>query len=178
MKRYPEIEPHRSGMMDVGDGHSIYWEESGNPLGVPVLVLHGGPGSGSTPGGRRNWDPSKYRIVQLDQRNCGRSRPLASDPTVDLSTNTTQHLIGDIERLREFLAVESWVLWGGSRGATLALAYAESYPKRVRAMILVSVTTTRRKEVHWLTHEAGRFLPEEWHAFRAGFRKQIEMVIC
>lgn len=168
MERYPDIEPYDAGMMDTGDGNRIYWEVSGNPEGKPVLVLHGGPGSGSTPGGRRNWDPEKYRIVQLDQRNCGRSRPLASDPSLDLGNNTTEKLIADLEQLRELLGVDQWVLWGGSWGVTLALAYAQGYPERVRAMILVSVTMTRRSDVHWLAHEAGRFLPEEWHAFRAG----------
>lgn len=168
MERYPDIEPSGVGMMDTGDGNQIYWEVSGNPGGRPVLVLHGGPGSGTTPGGRRNWDPTKYRIVQMDQRNCGRSRPLASEPTLDLSNNTTSHLIADIEQLRELLEVDRWVLWGGSWGVTLALAYAQTYPERVRAMILVSVTVTRPSDVHWLAHEAGRFLPEQWHAFRAG----------
>lgn len=168
MDRYPEIEPYETGLMNTEDGNQIYWEVSGNPQGAPVLVLHGGPGSGSTPGGRRNWNPEKYRIVQLDQRNCGRSRPLASDPGLDLVNNTTAHLIADLEQLRKLLGVDTWVLWGGSWGVTLALAYAQEHPERVRAMILVSVTMTRRSDVHWLAHEAGRFLPDQWHAFRAG----------
>lgn len=168
MERYPEIEPYETGMMDTGDGNQIYWEVSGNPHGTPVLVLHGGPGSGTTPGGRRNWDPAKYRIVQMDQRNCGHSKPLASDPSLDLSSNTTSHLIADIEQLRTLLGVDRWVLWGGSWGVTLGLAYAQQYPERVRAMILVSVTMTRPADVHWLAHEAGRFVPEQWHTFRDG----------
>lgn len=168
MERFPPIEPFATGMMDVGDGNQVYWETSGNPSGIPVLMLHGGPGAGTTPGGRRNWDPEKYLIVQMDQRNCGKSTPSASDPTVSLEANTTNHLIADIEQLREQLGVDSWVLWGGSWGCTLALAYAQTHPARVKAMILVSVTMTRRSDVHWLYHETGRYLPEQWHAFRAG----------
>ena len=168
MDRFPPIEPYETGFMEVGDGHRVYWEVSGDPAGTPVLVLHGGPGSGTTPGGRRNWDPSRYRIVQMDQRNCGRSTPSASDPTVDLGTNTTPHLIGDIERLRQLLHVDRWVLWGGSWGVTLALAYAQTHPKRVRGLILISVTMTRRSDVHWLYHETGRYLPEQWFRFRQG----------
>lgn len=168
MERFPEIEPYETGMMDVGDGHQVYWETSGNPSGTPVLMLHGGPGSGTTPGGRRNWDPERYLIVQMDQRNCGRSRPLASDPSVSLGSNTTHHLIADIEQLREQLGVDRWVIWGGSWGCTLALAYAETFPERVRALILVSVTMTRRSDVHWLYHETGRYLPEQWARFRDG----------
>lgn len=168
MERYPPIEPYDSGMLDVGGGHRMYWEVSGNPRGTPVLVLHGGPGSGTTPGGRRNWDPARYRIVQMDQRNCGRSTPPSSDPATDLSANTTQHLLADIELLREHLGVQRWVIWGGSWGVTLALVYAETHPERVRALILVSVTMTRRSDVHWLYHEVGRYLPEQWHRFRAG----------
>lgn len=101
MIRFPPIEPYDTGMMDVGDGNRVYWETSGNPDGTPVLVLHGGPGSGTTPGGRRNWDPRGYRIVQMDQRNCGKSTPSASDPTVSLETNTTHHLIADIALSRD-----------------------------------------------------------------------------
>jgi proline iminopeptidase len=168
MQRHPAIEPYQSGMLDVGDGHRMHWETSGNPHGTPVLLLHGGPGAGSNPGARRFWDPARYRIVQLDQRNCGRSTPPASDPATDLSANTTQHLIADIELLREHLAIERWVLWGGSWGVTLALVYAQAYPRRVRALVLEAVTMTRRSDVHWLYHETGRFLPEQWFRFRAG----------
>lgn len=168
MERFPLIEPYETGMMDVGDGHRVYWETSGNPHGTPVLMVHGGPGSGTTPGGRRNWDPERYLIVQMDQRNCGHSTPLASDPTISLETNTTPHLITDIEQLRELLGVDRWVIWGGSWGCTLALAYTESHPERVRALVLVSVTMTRRSDVHWLYHETGRYLPEQWARFRSG----------
>ena len=168
MDRFPPIEPNETGMMDVGDGHRVYWETSGNPHGTPILMLHGGPGSGTTPGGRRNWDPERYHIVQMDQRNCGHSTPSASNPTVSLETNTTFHLIADIEQLRELIGVDRWVIWGGSWGCTLALAYAEKHPERVRALVLVSVTMTRRSDVHWLYHEMGRYLPDQWARFRSG----------
>jgi proline iminopeptidase len=146
-------------MLDVGDGQSVYWETSGNAEGKPVVVLHGGPGSGSTPGSRRWYDPAVYRIVQFDQRGCGRSTPHAGDFSTDLSTNTTHHLLADIERLREHLEIERWMVRGSSWGCTLALAYAERYPERVTEMILVSVTMTRPRDAHWLAHEAGRFFP-------------------
>ena len=168
MQRHPAIEPYQSGMLDVGDGHRMYWETSGNPAGTPVLLLHGGPGAGSNPAERRHWDPARYRVVQLDQRNCGHSTPPASDPATDLSTNTTPHLIADIELLREHLGIDRWVLWGGSWGVTLALVYAQAYPRRVRALVLEAVTMTRRSDVHWLYHETGRFLPEQWFRFRTG----------
>jgi proline iminopeptidase len=165
---YPEIEPYETGMLDVGDGHRIYWETSGNPDGNPAVALHGGPGSGSRPGQRRDFDPSAYRIIQFDQRGCGRSTPHASDLATDLSTNTTHHLIADIDRLREHLGVDRWLVWGASWGVTLGLAYAERHPDRVTEMVLASVTMTRPADVHWLAHEAGRFFPEQWARFRAG----------
>jgi proline iminopeptidase len=127
-------------MLDVGDGHQVYWEVSGNPSGKAAVVLHGGPGSGSAPGMRRVFDPASYRLVQFDQRNCGRSTPHASDDRVDLSTNTTAHLIDDCERVRAHLGIDRWLVWGGSWGSTLALAYAQSHPEHVTEMILVSVT--------------------------------------
>ena len=162
------IEPYATGMLDVGDGHRIYWETSGNPDGKPALVLHGGPGSGSTPGRRQNLDPQRYRIVQFDQRSCGRSTPSATDPSTDLASNTTHHLIADIERLRVHLGVERWLVYGLSWGVTLGLAYAQRFPGRVTEMVLMSVTMTRRYDVHWLYHETGRYFPEEWQRFRAG----------
>ena len=172
MASYPPIEPFATGLMDVGDGHRVYWETSGNPSGTPVVMLHGGPGSGTTPGGRRNWNPEKYLIVQLDQRNCGKSTPSASDPAVSLETNTTRHLLADLEQLREHLNVDRWVVWGASWGCTLALAYAEAHPDRVRALVLVSVTMTRRSDVRWLYHDIARYLPEPWRAFQAGVPEQ------
>ena len=155
-------------MLDVGDGQAIHWEVSGNPDGKPAVALHGGPGSGSSPGRRRWFDPERYRLVQLDQRGCGRSTPHAGDWTTDLGTNTTHHLIADVERLREHLGIERWLVWGASWGVTLALAYAERHPERVTEMILLSITMTRRADVHWLAHETGRFFPEEWARFRDG----------
>ncbi len=165
---YPRIEPYETGMLDVGDDQTIYWEVSGNPEGTPAVALHGGPGSGSSPGRRRWFDPTRYRIVQFDQRGCGRSLPHAGDWSTDLSANTTHHLIADIEALREHLGIERWLIWGASWGVTLALAYAERHPDRVTAMILLSITRTRRSDVHWLAHEVGRYFPAEWARFRAG----------
>jgi proline iminopeptidase len=163
---YPPLEPYEHGMLDTGDGNLVYWEACGNPHGVPALVLHGGPGSGCTPGMRRLFDPDRYRIVLFDQRGCGRSRPHASDPTTSLLANTTAHLITDIELLREALGVPRWLLFGGSWGSTLALAYAQTYPARVSQMVLVSVTTTRPAEIDWLYCGVARFLPQQWEQFR------------
>jgi proline iminopeptidase len=155
-------------MLDVGDGQHIYWEAAGNPDGKPAVVLHGGPGSGSTPGSRRFFDPDAYLIIQFDQRGAGRSTPHAGDPATDLSTNTTHHLIADMERLREHLGVQRWLLRGASWGVTLGLAYAEQHPERVSEMVHLSVTMTRPADVHWLYHEVGRYFPEQWARFRAG----------
>jgi proline iminopeptidase len=167
--RFPAIEPYESGMLDVGEGHRhrIYWECSGNPNGRPALFLHGGPGSGCSANQRRLFDPERYRIVLFDQRGCGRSRPLASAPDADLSSNTTGHLIADVELLREQLAVRSWTILGVSWGSTLGLAYAQAYPDRVNALILALVTTTSRREVRWLTYDVGRIFPQEWDRFVA-----------
>lgn len=159
-------------MLDVGNGQQVHWEVSGNPAGKPVVVLHGGPGSGTSPGHRRWFDPTAYRIVQFDQRGCGRSTPAASDPATDLSTNTTEHLIADIERLRAHLGVERWLVCGASWGVTLGLAYAEQHPERVSEAVFVSITMTRPSDVHWLYHEAGRFFPEAWARFRSGVPEQ------
>jgi proline iminopeptidase len=128
---YPAIEPYASGWLDVGDGQQIYWETCGKPDGIPALAVHGGPGSGSVGGMRRPFDPTRYRIISFDQRGCGRSTPHAGDPAVDLSTNTTHHLIADVELLREHLGVERWLVAGWSWGTTLALAYAERHPDRL-----------------------------------------------
>ncbi len=165
---YPEIEPYDHGMMDVGDGNLVYWEVCGNPQGKPAVVLHGGPGSGCNPGMRRYFDPEVYRTILFDQRNAGRSTPHASDPSTDLSANTTDHLISDLEQLRRHLGIDQWLIFGGSWGATLALAYAERYPERVSEIVLVAVTSTRRSEIDWLYHGVGRLLPEEWDRFRKG----------
>jgi proline iminopeptidase len=163
---YPDLAPHDRGMLDVGDGHRLYWEVCGNPRGKPVVVLHGGPGSGSSPGFRTMFDPDAYRIVLFDQRNCGRSTPHASAAEVDLATNTTANLIGDCERLRSHLGIERWMVWGGSWGSTLGLAYAQAHPACVSEIILVSVTTTTHREVEWVTRVMGRIFPQEWARFR------------
>jgi proline iminopeptidase len=152
-------------MLEVGDGHRVYWECCGNPNGQPALFLHGGPGSGCTPGQRRFFDPDAYRVILFDQRGCGRSLPLADELDVDLGTNTTHHLIGDIESLRRILGVESWTILGLSWGTTLGLAYAQVHPQRVHALVLALVTTTSRREVDWLTHDVGRIFPREWDRF-------------
>lgn len=173
MSKYPPIEPTATGMLDVGDGHSIYWEVCGHPAGRPALYLHGGPGSGSSPGQRRFFDPDLYRVVLFDQRGSGRSRPLASDPDSDLSTNTTSHLIGDIEALRLLHGVDDWTVLGLSWGTTLGLAYAQAHPDRVTALVLALVTTTSRAEVEWLTREVGRIFPKEWDRFSAAVPEQL-----
>ncbi len=165
---YPPIEPHAHGMLNVGDGNLVYWEACGNPGGKPALVLHGGPGSGCTPGMRRFFDPERYRAVFFDQRNCGRSTPHASDPATSLAANTTPHLLADIEHLRMALEIDHWLVFGMSWGSTLALAYAESHPDRVSEIVLAAVTTTRPAEIDWLYHGAGRFFPEAWERLREG----------
>ncbi|WP_028927045.1 prolyl aminopeptidase [Pseudonocardia acaciae] len=164
---YPPIEPYQHGMLDVGDGNHVYWEQCGNPGGKPALVVHGGPGSGCSDGMRRAFDPRRYRAVLFDQRGCGRSVPHAGDPATDMSVNTTEHLLRDMERLREHLGIERWLLFGGSWGSTLILAYAERYPHRVSEIVITGVTTTRRSEIDWLYRGVGRFFPAEWERFRA-----------
>lgn len=164
-EQFPPNEPYASGWLDVGGGHEVYWESCGAPSGKPALFLHGGPGSGCSPGQRRFFDPSLYRAVLFDQRGSGRSRPLASDPNADLSANTTAHLIADIEMLRERLGVDRWTILGLSWGTTLGLAYAQAHPHRVTAMVLGFVTTTSRREVQWITEDVGRIFPREWEQF-------------
>jgi proline iminopeptidase len=163
--RYPPIEPYQTGVLAVGDGHELYWETVGNPDGLPAVVLHGGPGGSAGPGARRNFDPDAYRAVLFDQRGCGRSRPLASEPDADLSTNTTAHLIADMERLREHLGIERWVVSGGSWGVTLGLAYAQRHPEHVVALVLYSVTSGRRFETDWIIKDMRRVFPQEWDRF-------------
>ncbi|MDO3436026.1 prolyl aminopeptidase [Rhizobium sp. CBN3] len=167
---YPEIEPHDHGLLDTGDGNLIHWEACGNPMGRPALVLHGGPGSGCSTAARRQFDPDAYRIILFDQRNCGRSLPSAADPETDLSLNTTWHLVADIESLRLFLGIDRWLLFGNSWGSTLALAYAETHPQHVTAMVISGVTTTRRSEIDWLCRGMAPLFPEEWHRFRQGIQ--------
>jgi proline iminopeptidase len=165
---YPEIEPYDHGMLDVGDANHVYWEVCGNPHGKPAVVLHGGPGSGCSIGTRRYFDPQAYRIVLFDQRGCGRSTPHASDLRTDLSVNTTAHLLADLEQLRQHLEIDQWLLFGGSWGSTLGLAYAERNPHRVTEMIFVGVTTTRRAEIDWLYRGVAPLFPVQWARFRAG----------
>jgi proline iminopeptidase len=167
-ERYPPIEPYDHGLLDVGDANLIYWEVCGNPDGRPAVVVHGGPGSGCGPGSRRYFDPERYRVVLFDQRGCGRSTPHASDPATDMSVNTTHRLIADMERLREYLGIERWMLYGGSWGSTLILAYAQRFPQRVSEIVILGVTMTRRSEIDWLYRGVGRFFPAEWAKFRAG----------
>jgi proline iminopeptidase len=163
---YPEIEPYASGTLEVSDGHAVYWETSGNPDGKPVVFLHGGPGSGTSPAQRRLFDPERYRIVLLDQRMCGRSTPHAAAPDADLSANTTWHLVADLERLREHLGIERWQVFGGSWGSTLALAYAQTHPARVTELVLRGIFTLRRAELDWY-YEGGAaaLFPDLWEDF-------------
>ncbi|MBS2028619.1 MAG: prolyl aminopeptidase [Deltaproteobacteria bacterium] len=141
---YPPIEPNRSGMLKVSDVHTLYWEESGNPNGKPVVFLHGGPGGGTEPKQRRFFDPAAYRIVLFDQRGCGKSTPHAN-----LEDNTTWHLVQDIEALREHLGIQKWQVFGGSWGSTLALAYAEKHPERVSELVLRGIFLLRKQEIDW-----------------------------
>lgn len=165
---YPETVPYDHGMLDVGDNNVVYWETCGNPDGKPVVVLHGGPGSGCTPNMRQFFDPTAYRIVLFDQRGCGRSMPHASDLTTDLSVNTTWHLLSDMESLRRHLGIQHWMLFGGSWGSTLALAYAEEYPQLVSAIVLWGVAMTRRTEINWLYRDVAPLFPEQWSRFIDG----------
>jgi proline iminopeptidase len=158
---YPEIEPYASGMMDTGDGHMVYWERVGTPGAKPAVFLHGGPGGGLSPSQRRIFDPQRYDVMLFDQRGCGRSRPFAS-----LEANTTWHLVADIERLREMMGVESWLVCGGSWGSALALAYAQKHPERVTEMVLRGVFTLRRWELQWYyQHGASLLFPDKWEHF-------------
>ncbi|MGK5550088.1 prolyl aminopeptidase [Actinomadura kijaniata] len=165
---YPPVEPYDHGLLDVGDGSEIYWEICGNPDGRPALFVHGGPGGGLLPDFRRFFDPEAYRIVLFDQRHCGRSRPGAAEPGVSLKTNTTWHLVADMERLREHLGVDRWLVFGGSWGSTLALAYAETHPERVSALVLRGIWLIRPADFTWTFTAGGaaRLFPEEWAAFR------------
>ncbi|WP_435156248.1 prolyl aminopeptidase [Amycolatopsis sacchari] len=163
---YPPLTPYDSGLLDVGDGNRVYWEVCGNPEGKPAVVLHGGPGAGTSPLSRRHFDPSAYRIVLFDQRGAGRSVPSITAPETDLGVNTTWHLVADMERLREHLGIERWLVFGGSWGATLALAYAETHPRRVSEMVLRGVFTVRQRELDWLYRGgAAQLYPEYWAEF-------------
>ena len=157
---FPEIEPFRSGMIQVDGLHSMYWEESGNPSGIPVVFLHGGPGAGSSSRHRQFFDPEKYRIVIYDQRGAGRSTPVA-----EIRDNTTWNLVEDLELLRAHLQVDSWLMFGGSWGSTLALAYAERHPRRCRGLVLRGIFLCTQREIDWFMSGMGRFFPEHWERF-------------
>ncbi len=164
MMLYPDIEPYAHGMMDTGDGHQVYWELCGNPEGEPAIFLHGGPGGGCAPRHRRLFNPEKYNVLLFDQRGCGRSLPFAC-----LENNTTWHLTADIERLRkEQLKADKIVVFGGSWGSTLSLAYAEQYPEHVSHLILRGIFTLRQSEIRWFYQEGASYLfPDYWEDFIA-----------
>jgi proline iminopeptidase len=159
---YPEIEPHTTGTLRLDDLHEMYWEECGNPRGAPVVFLHGGPGAGSAPAHRRFFDPSHYRIIIYDQRGAGRSRPLG-----ELHNNTTPLLVEDIERLRRHLGIERWLVFGGSWGSTLALAYGIAHSERCTGLILRGIFLCRRSEIEWFLYGVRNLFPEAWSAFAA-----------
>jgi len=165
---YPEIEPYETGFLLAGDGQRVYWEQSGNPEGKPVVFLHGGPGGGTSPWHRRFFDPEAYRIILFDQRGCGKSTPHASDPAADLRYNTTWHLVADIELLRRNLGIDRWQVFGGSWGSTLALAYAQSHPDAVSELVLRGIFTLRRHELEWF-YEGGAaaLFPDLWEDYLA-----------
>ena len=158
---YPPLDPFDQRMLAVGDGHKIYVEQCGNPHGIPVVVLHGGPGGGCSPAMRRYFDPAHYRVILFDQRGCGRSRPHAS-----VEANTTWHLVADIEQIRQELGIDRWIVFGGSWGATLSLIYAQSHPERAAALILRGVFLMTTPELDWFYGGgAGKFFPEIWARF-------------
>jgi len=165
---YAPIEPFHSGWLDVGDGHEIYFEESGNPDGKPCVFVHGGPGGGSAPEARQFFDPERYRIVVFDQRGCGRSRPHAS-----LEANTTWHLVADMETLRRELGINRWLVFGGSWGSTLALAYAQAHPEAVTELVLRGIFLLRPEEIHWFYQEgASALYPDSWEAYLTPIPKE------
>lgn len=157
---YAPIEPYDTGMLTLDGVHTMYWETTGNPKGVPVVFLHGGPGGGSAPEHRRFFDPAFFRVVLYDQRGAGASTPFA-----EAAHNTTQHLVADLERLREHLGIARWLLFGGSWGSTLALAYGQTHPQRCLGFVLRGVFLGRTSEVHWFFHGARQIHPEAWRRF-------------
>lgn len=157
---YPEIEPYSAGMLDLDGLHRMYWEQSGNPHGMPVLFLHGGPGAGAAPAHRRFFDPAHYRVVVFDQRGAGRSTPLG-----EIKNNTTPHLVADIEELREHLGIERWLVFGGSWGSTLALAYGEEHSERCHGFILRGMFLCRKREIDWFLYGLRTLFPDAWRAF-------------
>lgn len=159
---YPITDPFDQRMVEVGEGHSLYVEQCGNPQGRPVVVLHGGPGGGCSPFMRRFFDPAHWRVILFDQRGCGRSRPAA-----EVRANTTAYLVRDIETIRRLIGIDEWMLFGGSWGATLALAYAQAHPERVTGLVLRGVFMARRSELDWFYGGgAARFFPDLWARFQ------------
>jgi proline iminopeptidase len=160
---YPPIEPYETGMLDVGDGHSLYWERVGTRGAKPAVMLHGGPGAGCNPDHRRQWDPARYDVLLFDQRGCGRSTPFAS-----LEHNTNWDLVADIERLREMCGHGKWQVFGGSWGSTLSLSYAVTHPERVTELVLRGIFLCEQTELDWLyKYGASELYPEEWERFVA-----------
>jgi proline iminopeptidase len=157
---FPEITPYSTGFLDVSDTHSLYWEQSGNPEGVPVLLLHGGPGAGASPTHRRFFCPETYRVIIFDQRGAGRSQPLG-----ELKDNSIHHLINDIELLRNRFQIDKWHIFGGSWGSTLALKYAQSFPERCKSMILRGIFLLEETEVEWFLNGMKNIFPEAWEQF-------------
>jgi proline iminopeptidase len=165
---FPDIESRASGRLALDDRHVMYWEESGNPAGVPVLFLHGGPGAGASPAHRRFFDPDHYRIVIFDQRGAGRSEPLG-----EVADNTTPHLVADIERLREHLGIDRWFVFGGSWGSTLALAYGIAHPGRCRGFVLRGIFLCRDSEIDWFLYGIRNVFPDAWERF-ASYVPEVE----
>jgi proline iminopeptidase len=165
---YPPLEPYRTGTLALDGRHTMYWEQSGNPRGEPVLFLHGGPGAGATAVHRRFFDPRHWRIVIFDQRGAGRSTPLG-----EVRDNSPDHLVADIERLRSVLDIDEWLVFGGSWGSTLALYYAQSQPRRCTGLVLRGIFLCRREEIEWFLYGARTVFPEAWRAF-AGFLPEAE----
>ncbi len=159
---YPPIDPYQTGTLAVDGIHTVYWEQAGNPRGVPVMFLHGGPGAGASPTHRRFFDPAHYRVVVMDQRGAGRSTPLG-----ETRENTTERLVEDLETLRRHLGIERWHLFGGSWGSTLALAYAQTHPERCLGLILRGIFLMRKSEIDWFLHSMRVLFPEAWAAFAA-----------
>ena len=160
---YPPLEPFKTGVLDTGDGHQIYWELCGNPQGKPAVFLHGGPGAGCSPDHRRLFDPARYCVLLFDQRGCGRSTPHAN-----LENNTTWHLVADIERLRVMVGTPQWLVFGGSWGSALALAYSETHPERVSELVVRGIFTVRQAELQWYYQEgASALFPDLWEAYLA-----------
>jgi proline iminopeptidase len=167
-KLFPPIEPFESGLLPVGDGHSLYWERCGNPDREPAVFLHGGPGSGASANARRFFDPEIFCVLLFDQRAAGRSRPSAAETNADLSAVTLPKMIEDIEMLRKHFGVSRWIVVGGSWGSTLALAYAQRHPSCVAGLALYAVTNTTTREIDWITRGVGTFFPEAWERFLSG----------